>query len=344
MDHQKNKLIYTFLESISHEVRTQLTAVLGYSELLLDNKQTEAERNNSIKTIISSSRNLQTLFNEILEVSKIQSDPLLFQGADVSEFGLQESERCAIKNDELLMHELITQKVVVNTYSNIVTGKVLLAENNIDSKELICLYAGTAGAAVDIAVSGEQAVEMALENNYDLLLININIPVMGGQEVIRALQSKKYRTPIVALTANAVLDMPDRSIEGGCSDYLTKPIDKKRFYDILRQYLQPSSAEIIPLRSSLLNHEPELHELVNKYINKYPDMIKELRMAFENTDLSLFEMLLHDIKSTGGNYGFMLITDLAIMIKTHLNNHNINAIKPLLDELELLHPRMLLAL
>jgi len=344
MSLETNKSINFFLENASHEVRTQLTAVLGYSELLLHNKQTDADRDNSIQTIIRSSRHLQILFNKILEVSKIQSDQLLLQEVDVSGLELQANEKYAKKIDELLMEEKESYMDTVNTYSNVVTGKVLLAEDNIDNEKLISLYIRTAGAEVDVAVNGKQAVEMALQNNYDLLLMDINMPVMGGLEAIRILKDKEYKVPIVALTANAFLDISESFPGSTGSDFLTKPIDRKRFYEILREYLQSSSDELIPLRSSLLDNEPELHDLIKKYINKYPDMIRELKIAFKETDLSSFEMLLHDIKSTGGNYGFMLITDLAIMIKTHLNNHNVKAVKPLLDELEALHQRMLLAL
>ena len=220
------------------------------------------------------------------------------------------------------------------------TGKVLLAEDNIDNQELISLYIKAAGAEVDVAQNGEQAVKMALQNNYDLVLMDMNMPVMGGVEAISILKSAGYQSPIVALTANAFLDMSEGFTGEGCDNFLTKPLERNHFYEILREYLMLSTAEIIPLRSSLLKNEPELKNLIKKYINKYPSMIFDLKAAFENEDYNLFEMLLHDIKSTGGNYGFMLITDLSVMIKTHLNNNNIKAIIPLLDELETLHKRM----
>jgi len=344
MELESEKSINAFLANASHEIRTQLTAVQGYAELLLHNKQSEDDRINSVKTIIRSSRHLQLLINKILEISKIQSEQLVLKNVDISDFELNTSEKYTKKIDDLLREEFENHIESTQLYSNVVTGRVLLAEDNIDNQELVSLYIRTAGAQVDVANNGEQAVRMALDNCYDLVLMDMNMPVMGGAEAIRVLKSERYKTPIVALTANAFLDISENITGEGCDDFLTKPLDRKRFNAILLQYLQTSQDETIPLRSSLLENEPELQGLIRKYIYKYPGMVSDLKVAFENADFKLFEMLLHDIKSTGGNYGFMLITDLAVMIKTHLNNNNKNAVLPLLDELESLHQRMLLAL
>lgn len=242
------------------------------------------------------------------------------------------------------MEYMKNNKAIVNAYGNAVTGRVLLAEDNIESKKLISLYIRTAGAEIDVAVNAELVVEMALQNNYDLILIDMNMPVMGSVGVIRDLKLKKISTSVVVLTDSVFSDMSEKNTSNECSGFLTRPIDRMPFYEILRKYFKLSSDEIMPLKSSLLENEPELYDLIKKYIHKYPEMIEKLKITFKESDLSLFEVLLHDIKSTGGNYGFMLITDLAIMIKTHLNNNNVKAIIPLLDDLEVLHKRMLLAL
>lgn len=242
------------------------------------------------------------------------------------------------------MEDIEKNKTITNQCNDVFTGRVLLVENNVDNKKLISLYIRVSGAEVDVSVNAEQAIEMALRNNYDLILMDINTPVIGGVELIRILKSKKIKIPVVVLTTDPSLDVSEKKPGNESNNYLIKPIDRKQLYDIFHQYLKLSSGEIIPLKSCLLANEPELYDLIKKYINKYPDMIEKLKMTFKESEFSSFDMLLHDIKSTGGNYGFMLITDLAIMIKTHLNNNDVKAIGPLLDELELLHQRMLLAL
>ncbi|RDH81381.1 MAG: hypothetical protein DIZ80_14935 [endosymbiont of Galathealinum brachiosum] len=320
MSSPEDKMENIFLDNLKHEIRTQLTAILGYSELLLDNRQSESDRINSINTIIRSGRQLQEIVNNISDIRQNED-----------------------QKNEVDLKKIVKEIIYPGLYSNIVSGRILLAEDNQDNQELVSLYIRTAGAEVDVANNGQQAVEMAKQHNYDLILLDMKMPVMSGLEAAALLNEQACKSPIVALTANAFEDMAEDCINAGCRGFLTKPIDRSRFYQVLRKYLAASPDKIIPLRSSLLDDEPELLDLIKKYTAKYPSMIQDLKKTFEYTDGSEFEMLLHDIKSTGGNYGFMLITDLAVMIKTHLNNHNRIAIVPLLDELESLHKRMLLA-
>ncbi len=102
-------------------------------------------------------------------------------------------------------------------------------------------------------------------------------------------------------------------------------------------------ANLQPLHSSLLEKEPELFDLIKKYVMAYPEMIRVLKTEMEEKNWDDFNQYLHDLKSTGGNYGFMCITELAVQIKTHLDENNQQAILPLLDELDALQHRMLLA-
>ncbi len=321
MASEKNKTVSHLPVHLKHEIRTQLTAILGYSELLLDNQQSENERARAINTIIRSGRQLQALINNVSDISGNEDKKIESKLIDFSE-----------------------EMIHSHSYSNIVSGRILLAEDNQDIQELVSLYIKIAGAEVDIADNGQQALIMAQQQNYDLILMDMKMPVMSGLEAVTRLTEQACKVPVVALTANALEDVAEDCIKAGCRDSLTKPIDRRCFYQVLRKYLPASSEEIVPLRSSLLDDEPELLGLIKKYINKYPSMIKELKKTFEYADGSEFEMLLHDVKSTGGNYGFMLVTNLAIMIKNHLNNDNHFVIVSLLDELEGLHQRMLMAM
>ncbi len=97
---------------------------------------------------------------------------------------------------------------------------------------------------------------------------------------------------------------------------------------------------ITPLCSSLLEQEPELSDLIKKYVNKYPEMIDDLKLAYKEKAFEELDHRLHDLKSTGGNYGFMVITELAIKAKNFLKNGDIEAVSAMLTELENLHIRM----
>ena len=106
--------------------------------------------------------------------------------------------------------------------------RILLAEDGFDNQQLIGLMLRNAGAEVEIAEDGCQAVEKAQSGLFDLILMDINMPAMDGYEATRMLRSLGYERPILALTANAMTEDAARCLQAGCNDHLTKPIDQLR--------------------------------------------------------------------------------------------------------------------
>ncbi|MGD9600860.1 MAG: response regulator [Gammaproteobacteria bacterium] len=121
--------------------------------------------------------------------------------------------------------------------------RVLLVEDNEDNRLLVRAYLKDAPYDIDEAVNGAEAVVRCEEQRYDLVLMDIQMPVMDGHEATRMIRAREVANgcspvPIIALTAHAVKEEVDRSLLAGCTAHMTKPIKKKILLDLLARQME----------------------------------------------------------------------------------------------------------
>lgn len=117
------------------------------------------------------------------------------------------------------------------------SGNVLVAEDTKTNQTLIKLLLEKAGLDVTIVEDGNQAIDKATTGNYDLILMDMQMPNLNGYDATKLLREQGFVTPIVALTANAMQGDEEKCIAAGCNDYLAKPIDRNRLLQLLSKYL-----------------------------------------------------------------------------------------------------------
>lgn len=116
-------------------------------------------------------------------------------------------------------------------------GRVLLAEDNQVNQKLISKLIAKTGARVTVVENGREAVTAASENDFDLILMDINMPIMGGLEACQQLCERGVQVPIYALTAETCNEELAKATACGCKGHLGKPVDRAALYEVMSQYL-----------------------------------------------------------------------------------------------------------
>ncbi|HUT11264.1 MAG TPA: ATP-binding protein [Thermoguttaceae bacterium] len=133
--------------------------------------------------------------------------------------------------------------------------RVLLVEDGFDNRRLIALLLSKMGADVTVAENGQEALEeiaarLAPDGNrdaekepFDLILMDMQMPVMDGYQATARLRQDGYRGPIIALTAHAMSYDRQKCLDSGCDDYVSKPIDREALFSVVARYASHAAAE-----------------------------------------------------------------------------------------------------
>ena len=115
--------------------------------------------------------------------------------------------------------------------------RVLLVEDSTDNQQLISRYLTRQGALLELAENGAEGVIQALQGAHDVVLMDLQMPLMDGYTATAKLRSTGYKTPIIALTAHAMADIRKRCVDIGFDDHLPKPINASELIDTLARFV-----------------------------------------------------------------------------------------------------------
>ena len=198
-------------------------------------------------------------------------------------------------------------------------GTVLVAEDGVHNQRLIVALLQCTGAAVKIVDNGELAVQEALAGEYDLVLMDIQMPVMDGVTATKLLRDAGYGGPIVALSANVMRADIDTYRQVGCDDVLAKPIDRPRLHEVLSRYLTVTGVERRPAQQAHV--DAVVQRLSADFRAELPETWAALRDALEAQDWQALRMQAHRVKGLAGSLGYPEITTLAAPIEGYIDSH-----------------------
>lgn len=190
------------------------------------------------------------------------------------------------------------------------SGVVLLAEDGPDNRHLISAWLEKLGLKVDTAPDGARAVELALAGQYDVVLMDIQMPNMDGVQATRLLRSTGFATPIVALTANVMAEDRERYRAAGCNACVAKPVDFAELERLLAGLLPAATASDAPapLAHTRLEGYGEMRRQFEARLKEALDL---LGAALGRTDYAEGREIAHMLKGSAGSFGYPRVTELA---------------------------------
>ena len=250
--------------------------------------------------------------------------------------------------------------------------RILVAEDNPVNKEVALIMLESFGLNVDTTEDGQEALDASIVVPYDLILMDMQMPIMDGLEATRQIRIRESieqitKAPIVALTANAVEGDMERCIEAGMDGYLSKPFSKTQLFDAIAPWLiTPRQTKIASKQISNASGARVENTRVEQYIKQIPIEIKALKaiaaldvdnsaeivnkiigLFLENLDKEIalivgspvhdvekIRRIAHSLKSSCANVGAQKLSELCKQLELRIKTQSGEEIQTLISEIE----------
>ncbi len=214
------------------------------------------------------------------------------------------------------------------------TRHILLADDSEDNRFLIAEYLKNTPYELDIAENGQLALAKMQTRHYDLVLMDAHMPVMDGYAATAAMRAWEKQQapglpalPILALTADAFKESVERSIRAGFHAHLTKPIAKATLMKAVAAHAlvcaQPEGAR----GAATIAMEPTVARLAPRYLKNMRKEFLTLEAAQDAEDYATVQRIGHNLRGTGGSFGFPRITDLGTILEQAAKDRSLPEIR-----------------
>jgi CheY-like chemotaxis protein/signal transduction histidine kinase/HPt (histidine-containing phosphotransfer) domain-containing protein len=238
------------------------------------------------------------------------------------------------------LNQLVQQKVITETKISkeiIVTqtkGRILLAEDDPSGQKLMQHVLNRMGYYVDLAKNGKEVLKKLDYDSYNIILMDMEMPVMDGFTATKEIRKKKKfnELPIIALTAHAMKEHRKKTIDAGCTDYLSKPINRVKLEKVLNRYIddinkvgikeaisqiekgeEKKKKEEETKEATLaqeMKDDPIMAELTQFFISDLSERIEKFKEDVSSQNQEEVTRFGHSLKGTGGSYGFPKFSEI----------------------------------
>lgn len=231
-------------------------------------------------------------------------------------------------------------------------AKALLVEDNMVNQEVIGTMLSNRGFDVSKAANGDEGVHKAAQQEFDIIFMDCQMPIMDGYEATRKIRATNNQTPIIAISAKALKGEREICIKTGMSDYLTKPL-KAQALDVMLQKILPGRGVkqvgkiILPSGQQIFDKGSVIDKrvleglrgmanlkfsvIIKTYLEEAQNHIQALEKAVSAGDLKLAERASHSLKSASGQVGAVEMQDLMAVIERLAEKEDLPSIKKKLE-------------
>ncbi len=229
----------------------------------------------------------------------------------------------------------------------VLNGRILVAEDGPSNRDFITFVLRKAGLNYHVVENGQEAVDAALAGNFDLVLMDINMPVMDGLTATANLRKRGYTQPIIALSANVLKEEQERCLVAGCNGFIAKPFITRNLLSRISTHLQSpmlvdyevsktppqASGQKERTTMSLIAEDKELVAVVDLFFERSQTTLTDLRQTWMMGEWQLLTTKAHSLKGAAASLRFETIRAQALQIEEASRTLEIDKIEPLLEAL-----------
>ncbi|MBT7443763.1 MAG: response regulator [Methylococcales bacterium] len=187
--------------------------------------------------------------------------------------------------------------------------RVLVAEDSAVAQLLLRRLLSEKEIEFEIVDNGQDLVERALVGRFDLVLTDVNMPILGGLEATRILREKGFKPPIIAVTADTEAKEAALCLQAGCNGIIAKPIHRSHFFNMIEQSLEETN---VTLSLAVVDeYSDDIQDLVLLFNEKLPQILQHIEQAIRAKAWRDAGFLVHNIKGTAGSFGHPVLSGIA---------------------------------
>lgn len=213
--------------------------------------------------------------------------------------------------------------------------RLLVVDDNQENRMIIKSFLKSLPWKIDEAKNGLEAINYYKQNNYDLVLMDMQMPIMDGFTAVKEIrkiekQNMLTATPVIALTAYVLKEEVEKSLEVGCNHHLAKPVSKDNLIKTITSFTSPVVIKI----------DEDLIDLIPDYISKRHGEVHLLKEALEKSEFDKIRELAHKLRGSAGSYGFDQLSEIGQVIEENCKDENFVVIRQAIGQYELYLKRL----